>query len=261
VVGAAAGLSRRAMLIGGGILAVAVIGLGVVFSGGGDGGDGTNGAGSGSSAVSSGGSSSGGSSSSGSSSAGAVATPAPTACELRREEPLILEVSSADITGGVIPEEYLRRNAYENDFPTPSFSWSAVPPEATEIVILISKLGDDDFAAFTADPDPRGEPFRTSNERWVLSGLDPSLTSLAATSLGVLPPAGTVQGKNQGPGVTPNGEPSNVNFVGPGFPERHFMFAVFALCDGDGTDRGTRRGFSLARDAAAYGWFFAEPPW
>lgn len=266
VVGGAAGFSRRALLIGGGIAAVVVVGVAALFAGGGGG---TNGNGQSDGLGNSGSSSSGplaassgsSGSSAGSAGAAAVATTAPTACELRRAEPLILQVSSADIVDGVIPEQYLRRNAYDNDFPTPSFSWSTVPPETTEIVILITRLDDDDFAEFMSNPDLRGDPFRHGTERWVLSDVDPSLTSLGNTSLTIPPPAGTVQQKNSGPGVRPNGVHSDVNFVGPGFPEAHFMFAVFALCEGDGTDRGTRRGFALAEDAVAYGWFFGEPSW
>jgi len=245
--------------------AVVVIGS-FLFFGGGDGAsdsgqsDGLESSGS-SSSGSSGASGSASSGSSSGSSGGAVATTAPTACELRREEPLILEVSSPDITGGVIPEQYLRRNAYDHGFPTPSFTWSAVPPEATAVVIAIFKLEDDEFAEFQIDPDLRSDAFRRATERWTLTGLDPSLNSLPNTSLAVPPPAGAIEQTNQGPGVTPNGVASRSKFVGPGFPEQHFLFAVFALCEGDGTDRGLHRGFALAEDAAAYGWFFGEPPW
>ena len=303
--GGIAGLSRRAVMIGGGgIFALAMVGLVLFFPGGGDdgiasdskgssstsgsssssggssstsgsssssgGSSSTSGSSSSSGGSSSGGSSSGGSSSGGSSSSGsssssggaAVATAEPTACELlRRKEPLVLEVSSPDIVGGAIPEHYLLRNAYDNDFPTPRFEWSAVPPEATEIVILTMIFEDDEFAELQNDPNPRGETIRHGSERWVLSGLDPSLTSLANTSLTVSPPAGAVEQANQGPVVRPNGVGSQSKFGGPGFPENHFMFAVVALCEGGGTDRGTYRGFALGEDAIAMGWFFAEPPW
>ena len=106
-----------------------------------------------------------------------------------------------------------------------------------------------------------GTRFRHGTERWVLTGLDPSLTSLANTSLTVPPPPGAIEQENQGPGVSPNGVSSRSKFVGPAFPERHFMFAVVALCEGGGIDRGTYRGFALGEDAIAMGWFFGEPPW
>ena len=106
-----------------------------------------------------------------------------------------------------------------------------------------------------------GTRFRHGTERWVLTGLDPSLTSLANTSLTVPPPPGAIEQENQGPGVRPNGVHSRSKFVGPAFPERHFMFAVVALCEGGGIDRGTYRGFALGEDAIAMGWFFGEPPW
>ena len=223
--------------------AAAMVILGVVLLGGGD---------SDSGSPSSGSSSSGG---------GAAATTEPTACELQREEQLVLAVSSEDIVGGVIPEDYLKRNAYAKDFKTPRFQWSVVPPETTEIAILIMKFTDDNFAAFLNDPNPRGSAFRNSNERWVLTGLDPSLTSLANTSLTVPAPAGAAEQKNQGPNVRPNGVPSETKFVGPAFPERHFMFAVLALCERSGSARDINRGYGLAADAVAIGWFFAEPPW
>ena len=246
-----------------GVGGIVLLGGFLLFGGGGDNGTTTptNSGNTGSSSSGSSSSSSSGSSGSSASSGGAAATATPTACELRREQPLVLEVSSADIPGGVIPEQHLKRGAYEFDFKTPSFQWSAVPPETTEIVILIMKFQDEEFAALQNDPDLRGDAIRRGTERWILSGLDPSLTSLGSTSLTVPPPAGAVEQKNQGPGVTPNGEPSNSKFVGPAFPERHFMFAVVALCDGGGTDRGSYRGFALGEDAIAMGWFFGEPPW
>ena len=255
----------RTITIGGrGIFAIALVGLALLLTAcGGNDGTSSDSDGSSSSSGSSSASSGSSSSSSSSSSGGAVvATAEPTACELlRREQPLVLEVSSADIPGGLIPEQYLANNAYDNNFPTPRLAWSAVPTETTEIVILIMHFEDDEFAAFQNDPDPRGDAIRTVIERWVLTGVDPSLTSVANTSLTVPPPAGAVEQEHAGPGVSPNGVPSRTPFVGPRFPERHFMFAVVALCDGGGTDRGTYRGFALGEDAIAMGWFFGEPSW
>jgi len=178
--------ARRGITIGGrGIFAIAVVGLALLLTACG-GNDETS-------------SDSDGSSSSSSSSSGgsAATTTEPTECELLRREPLVLEVSSADIPGGLIPEQYLASNGYDNGFPTPRLAWSAVPEKTTEIVILIMRFEDDKFAALQSDPNPRGAAIRTATERWVLSGLDRSLTSLPNTSLTVPPPVGAIQQDNQ----------------------------------------------------------------
>jgi hypothetical protein len=94
------------------------------------------------------------------------------------------------------------------------------------------------------------------SERWILVGLDASTTSLAQTSLSSPPPAGSIELPND----SYNGdEPRNL-FVGPRFPERHFLFAVLALCDRQ-VDLDPYNAGQLRGDAIAVGWFIAEPPW
>ena len=271
--GGIAGLSRRAVMIGGGgIFAIAMVGLVLLLPGGGDAGNpgesgGSSSSGSSSSGSGSSGSGSSGSGSSGSGSAGVVATAPPTACELRREEQIVLDFSSPEIgldssTGALaIPELYNGRDSYTNEFRTPSFQWSQVPPEATEIAILIfhpTSATVDEFLNL-ANPWWDGPP--TGVERWVATGIDPAVTSLSNSSLSIPLPAGVIEHRNLGPGVSIEGADGNSRFVGPFFPERHFIFAVFALCDRQSVTRDLYRGHGLMNDAIAVGWFMAEPPW
>ena len=98
------------------------------------------------------------------------------------------------------------------------------------------------------------------SERWVLTGIDPSATELVVTSLSSPPPAGAAEQTNQGPAVTVDGEQPGTKFVGPVFPERDFIFAVFALCERQ-SGRDTNRAHGLRNDAIAIGWFLGQPPW
>ena len=82
----------------------------------------------------------------------AAAAPAElTACQRRHDEQLVLELTSPEVQP-TIPIAYSKSVAYPEGFPTPALNWSAVPPETTEIAILILQLTDERAAAYAADP-------------------------------------------------------------------------------------------------------------
>jgi len=262
VVGGAAGFGRGALLIGGGIAALVLVGVVALFAGGGDG---TNGDGNGSSAVSndgsssgssgSGGSSSSGSSSSGGSSGGAAA-PSHTACELRREERIVLEFSSPEFQPG-IPDFYQQSNAYENGFPTPAFEWSSVPPEATELAIVVYRLTDERASLYMGDPELLWNLLPVGQQRWVISGIDPTSTSFPASSLSNPLPVGVVAHEGNNPTVTVNDESDSTQFVGPS-GDQYFVFLLMALCEAPHTVGRLSHPSNLRNDAVAMGWFIAS---
>jgi hypothetical protein len=235
----------------GGLILVATFG-GFLMFGGGGGSSSSSGSPSGDSSSPSGPSSSGSSGSS----AGIAATAGPTACELRRDEQLILDFSSPDIQP-TISDEYFKSAGYPDGFPTPPFEWSTVPPETTEIAVLIMDLS-------RKNPSDLEDPMLWWNDlpngslRWVLSGIDPSWTSLPRTSLDAGLPPNTVEESVTGMRVRVNGESVNNKFVGPDISGRLFMFAVFALCDRQAAPRDAYREGGLRRDSIAIGWFVAE---
>ena len=265
--GSPGGVSRRAVLIAGaGIFAVAMFGLVLFLPGSGDDGAGPSGndgpssalSGSGSSPSGSGSSPSGSPSSGSPTSSGGPAAPAEsTACELRREEQIVLDFSSADIQP-TIPAQYFQSNAYASGFVTPPFEWSPVPPETTEVAILILRLTDERAADYLNDPELWLHQVPTGQIRWILSGVDPSLTSLPSTSLTSPPPAGSVEQGDHSPVVTVDGEQMSNKFVGPDINGRYFMFAAFALCDRQSAPRDAFMEGGLQRDSIAIGWFIAK---
>lgn len=235
----------------GGLILVATFGGFLMFGGGGGGTTSSDSPSSDSSSPS-------GPSSSGSADSSAVvaATAGPTACELRREEQVILDLSSPDIRP-TIPDQYFKSAGYPDGFPTPPFEWSAVPPETTEIAVLIMDLS-------RKNPSDLEDPMLWWNDlpngslRWVLSGIDPSWTSLPRTSLATGLPRNTVEESVTSMRVRVDGESVNNKFVGPDISGRLFMFAVFALCDREAAPRDAYREGGLQRDSIAIGWFVAE---
>ena len=68
------------------------------------------------------------------------------ACEVVREQRLILDLSSNEV-GASVPLFYAMHLRDENDFPAPGLIWSAVPPETTEIAILVLSVNEDRAAS------------------------------------------------------------------------------------------------------------------
>ncbi len=139
-----------------------------------------------------------------------------------------------------------------------------VPSETTEIAILITSITDERAADYLTDPELWWNQLPRGGERWVLTGLDPSLTSLPLTSLTSPPPDGAVEQPNGSADVAVDGVAMNNKFVGPDINGRDFMFTVFALCDAPAPRlaflAAGRRPLAefLREHAIAIGWFIAE---
>lgn len=95
------------------------------------------------------------------------------------------------------------RHALEHDNVSPPLEWSGVPEGTAELAVLCE------------DPDAPGGTF----VHWVLSGLDPSTSSLAG---GQVPP-GAVEGRNDYGGVGYGGPRPPV-----GDPAHRYFFWVYA---------------------------------
>ena len=259
---AGGGLPRRLILGGIGIFAVAMVGLVFVFSGGGGDGNEAGGTAGDSGSVSS--PSSSGSSADGSSAGGAVATVQTDVCKAAQRREVLLQFSSPDIQP-TIPQTYAFQPFVDDfEFLTPPFEWSAVPPETTEIAILVLSLTAERAAEYMQDPELWWNQLPIGSERWVLTGLDPSLTSLPSTSRASPPSAGSVEHDLTGQTRELDGVDVSNKFEGPGMPGEYQIFSVFAMCDRSdpqpGEVRRTKTG-ELQGDSIAIGWFIAEAAW
>ena len=178
---------------------------------------------------------------------------APTVCEVAALEDHSLTFTSADV-GESIPPMFQKENAYDNEFPTPAFKWSGVPAETTEIAILIQRISTDRDRDSVANG-TLWDDVPISNIRWIVSGIDPTTSGLARSSLSDPLPDGVIEHDNWGPTVTPYGEPLSNKFVGASFSHADFLFTMFALCD---PATGARDAYSpgwLSQHAIAIAWF------
>jgi len=247
-----------------------VFGLGLGFCFGGGDGTGTGGAGDDSSA---GGALSGG---------GVVATAAVVAnhdddvCEAVREEQITLKLSSPDVEP-VLPLSFAKGQREENDFPSPRLDWPpgreapSVPPEATELVILVMSFTDERAALYRADDDLWWDGVTPDNisgvpigrVRWTLTGIKPTTTSLPRTTLSSPPAATMTEHFNSGTGTTLSGVDLSNKFIGADRSGETYLFTVFALCDphaGDPEPDEYDPGW-FRRHSIAIGWFFTKSAW
>ena len=124
-----------------------------------------------------------------------------------------IEVTSDDLTaGGTVPTEFTCDGADR----APSLSWTGVPSEAQELVIVVD------------DPDAPGGTFT----HWIAWGIDPGTATLGGTV-----PAGAVEGTN-GFGDTGYGGPCPPEGDDP----HTYRFRVLALDSAIDLDAGASAG-------------------
>ena len=199
---------------------------------------------------------------------GSPPTTSANACTVVREQSLILELTGPDVQP-TMPAFYAQWARDDNGFPSPQLNWSAVPPETTEIVILVMSLSDDRAALYGADADLwwgggsqdniSGIPIGAT--RWTLTGIDAAARSLARTSLSSPPPPGTTEHFLNGTGTRRGGVDLSNKFVGASRDGESYLFTVFALCDpteGEPDDYGA--GW-FKRHSIATGWFISRAAW
>lgn len=186
---------------------------------------------------------------------------AANSCQALHEQQVILELTSPDVQP-TIPLAFSASIAEAEGFPTPALAWSSVPSQTTEIVVFVTGFSDESAAAYAADPQLWWTSVPSGGIRWTLSGIDPSATSLAHTSLSSPPPAGTTEHANNVQAVLVDGERAINKFLGPDEPGRFLMWTVFALCDPEPTGgRADYRAEWLQQHAIAIGWFITESDW
>jgi len=173
------------------------------------------------------------------------ATPAspqagPTACAAAAEAPSTMTFSSPDV-GPTISAEYSQRAAYAFGFPTPRFEWSGVPAAATELMITIQKVDNNQGEAVLASTDLDADGWPIGGVRWSASDISPSLTSLpeSAFTSGDVPdpallkllPEGVVE-RTTGSAIVTIGDTQFDNkFIGPNHDGQVFLFTIYALCE------------------------------
>jgi phosphatidylethanolamine-binding protein (PEBP) family uncharacterized protein len=255
-------LRPRIIFVGGGILSLLALGF-VLLIGGGDDNQDT------SDAVA------GDSPSLAASAAPAVAV-SEDVCTTVRQQEIVLQLSSRDVQP-TLPAFFALDTRDNNDYPTPRLDWSTVPPETTELVVLVFDPDPSRVDAYRADPKLwwRGESIEAGGGgapigaiRWTLIGIDPAATSLAATSLSDPAPPGTTElDRNQGSfGGRPRPDVDvNVKFRGPREVGRTYLFTVFALCyPPDSVPEVSEFTYDpgwLQRESVATGWFFSDAAW
>jgi len=82
---------------------------------------------------------------------------------------------SPDAPDGFMGDEWFRTSLRERGWPSPSFEWSGVPDEATELAIVITTITPDKRIEVESDPD---SDFRVGSPLFILTDIDPSVTSL-----------------------------------------------------------------------------------
>ncbi len=268
--GAAAGrwLSRRLVFGGGGIFALLAVGVFVVFGGGGDS-TGTGGTGGDSEDTSS--------SSSGGAAAGAVAVTDDRdgdICAPIREQQITLELSSPDVQP-TLPLFFAKGQRDENDFPSPQLDWPpgsnapAVPPEATEIVLLVMSLTDERADLYQKDEDLWWDGVTPDNisgipigrVRWTVTGMNPTATSLPPGSRSNPPRGAEEHFSTETVTITAEGVDVSNKFIGAEHSGEWYLFTVFALCNPTEGERDEYDPGWFKRHAIAIGWFFTQAEW
>jgi len=183
-------------------------------------------------------------------------------CGAVRDQELILELTSPDVQP-IIPISF---GSGSTDFLAPSFNWSPVPEETTEIAILVLRLDDERAALYTEDPllwwggsSIGGGGVPIGRAKWLVTGIDPLATGLAQSSQTIPLPEGAIERSTPGGGYAQYGAlEGDFMYRGTGTPGVKHLFTVFALCNPtvdfvDDPGAGWLRRFSIAT-----GWFISE---
>jgi phosphatidylethanolamine-binding protein (PEBP) family uncharacterized protein len=193
------------------------------------------------------------------------------ACTAVRQQESVLQLSSPDVQP-TVPGLFALSARDEQDYPTPRLDWSTVPPETTEIVVLVSSPLVDRVDAYRADPQLwwRGESIEVGRSpigeiRWTLIGIGPTATSLAPTSLSSPAPSGTTELFRNGTQTTRGDVDFSNKFIGPSYPGQTYLFTVFALCyPADNAPDVSLDSYGptwLQQNSIATGWFFSDAAW
>ena len=188
----------------------------------------------------------------------ATTTAAPAdACTVAAQQDYDMQFSSVDVIDG-IGEEFSQRAGAETGYQTPAFSWSGIPPAATELVIVMQWVPENRRDDIVTASDLWEETEPPGSSRWVLRGIDPTSTGIRRTSLDTGLPQGTQEIDHTGGRVEIGGQPALNKFLGPDGPGRTYMFTLLALCDPQlGTPFDESLGW-FRRFAIATTWFFAD---
>lgn len=188
---------------------------------------------------------------------GVATTVAAGSCEVAHDRQLIVDLGSPGDAQPAIPADYTRGEASENGFPTPYLEWSELPPETTEIAILVQRLTRTRGAEYAANP----ELWWTANPSgivvWKVTGLDASLLALPASSEADPLPAGAVERMHENGRLTLGDQVYEQKlWINTGEPH---LFTVFALCDPPlaGTADDYKQPW-LIQNAVGVGWFISS---
>jgi hypothetical protein len=224
--------------------------LGFVFLGSGGDGDEVPTAPSGSSGASDRGAASGGA-------AAPPTTVAANSCEAAHDRQLIVDLGSPGDVQPAIPQSYTEGEPSLRGFPTPYLEWSELPAETTEIAVLVQRLTGQRGTDYAADPNLWWNISPSGTVVWKVTGLDPDLQSLPATSAEMPLPAGATERKHENGRLTLGDEVYEQKlWITSGEPH---LFTVFALRDPPLA--GTENDYSqqwLIQNAVAVGWFITS---
>ena len=179
-----------------------------------------------------------------------------TECELAADAPSTLRLTSPDIQAEM-PKRFDLAYVRQKSFPTPSFEWGGVPPATTELVIVVLTLVERGVeASMEETPDFLAGGLPNSQAVWVVGGIDPGTHALAATNATSPLPDRAVAHDHGAASVQIGDQMSESLFVGPsGFGET-YLFAIFALCEGEGGIESYNAAWIAGR-AIDVGWFTA----
>ena len=174
-----------------------------------------------------------------------------------------IEFSSPDL-GERLPDMY-DYGPYGNEanFGAPGFVWSGVPEGVDGLGIVLVRL-ESEPADRDADPWADGPPVEQTV--WIVSGIDPTATSLPASDWDNPLPEGVIEHIHEG-GVMelPNGELSQRKLNSSvarydSTKKGPYLFTLFAYC-GSVADLADEPNveYELYKRSVARGWFFLEP--
>ncbi len=184
-----------------------------------------------------------------------AATAAAGACETAHARQDIVQLSSPDVQPA-IPAAYTRTNGQETGFATPRFEWGEMPPETTEIAVLIQKLTSARGEEYAQDSRLWWNQRPIGATAWLVTGIDAEARSLPVTSLTMPPPGNAVERPHENGRLTLGDDVYEQQFwITSGEPH---LFTVFGLCDPPLA--GTADDYNqvwLLRNAVAIGWFIS----
>lgn len=178
-------------------------------------------------------------------------------CATAAAQPNSMTFASTEFGDGRMAESWAAYYSEENDFPTPSFEIGGVPEGTTELAIVIINVPEGAREEVANATELWTTSVPAGNVHWILTGISPDTTHIAAAVGGVGLPEGAIEQDHNSYGAGDPGDVHYNRFLGPHSGEM-FLFTLFAMCEPEGDWYSTGNPAWMRGWAIANTWFVAE---